>query len=119
MESQYAPGRAPDLHHLAKGIYGGGADPEVLNRTDDELVSLMIEETSRVIGTRVQPSWTRVVRHNPGIPQYNVGHVGWMRKLDAAIANYPGLHLTGWGYRGIGVSGMGTEAVRIGDQLGA
>ena len=92
---------------------------EVLNRTDDELISLMIEETSLVIGTRVQPSWTRVVRHNPGIPQYNVGHVGWMRKLDAAITNYPGLHLTGWGYRGIGVSGMGTEAVRIGDQIGA
>ncbi|MDH5372517.1 MAG: protoporphyrinogen oxidase [Acidimicrobiia bacterium] len=119
MESQYAPGRAPDLHHLAKGIYGGGADPEVLMRTDDELISLMVEETSRVIGTRVQPSWTRVVRHNPGIPQYNVGHVGWMRKLDAAITNYPGLYLTGWGYRGIGVSGMGTEAVRIGDQIGA
>ncbi len=117
MESQYAPGRAPELHHLAKGIYGGGADPEVLARSDDELVALMIDETSRVIGTRVQPSWTKVVRHDPGIPQYNVGHVGWMRKLDDAVANHPGLHLTGWGYRGIGVSGFGTEATRIGKAL--
>lgn len=118
MESQYAPGRAPALHHLAKGIYGGGADPEVLALSDDELVALMIDETSRVIGTRVQPSWTKVVRHDPGIPQYNVGHVAWMRRLDDAVANHPGLHLAGWGYRGIGVSGFGTEAARIGNALG-
>ena len=113
MESQYAPGRAPELHHLAKGIYGGAADPDVLTRSDDDLVALMIDETSRVIGTRVQPSWTRVVRHDPGIPQYNVGHVGWMKKLDDAVANHAGLHLTGWGYRGIGVSGFGLEAARL------
>ena len=113
MESQYAPGRAPELHHLAKGIYGGAADPDVLRRSDDELIQLMIDETSHVIGTRVQPTWTRVVRHDPGIPQYNVGHVGWMRKLDNAIAGHPGLHLTGWGYRGIGVSGLGVEANRL------
>jgi oxygen-dependent protoporphyrinogen oxidase len=113
MESQYAPGRAPVLHHLAKGIYGGAADPDVLDRSDVELIQLMIEETSRVIGTRVQPTWTRVVRHDPGIPQYNVGHVGWMRKLDDAIAGHSGLHLTGWGYRGIGVSGLGVEANRL------
>lgn len=117
MESQYAPGRAPELHHLAKGIYGGAADPDVLTRSDDELVALMIDETSRVIGTRVQPSWTRVVRHDPGIPQYNVGHVGWMKKLNDAVANHPGLHLTGWGYRGIGVSGFGLEAARLADRI--
>ncbi|MDF1595308.1 MAG: protoporphyrinogen oxidase [Acidimicrobiia bacterium] len=117
MESQYAPGRAPELHHLAKGIYGGAADPKVLTRTDEELIAMMIDETSRVIGTRVQPTWSRVVRHDPGIPQYNVGHVDWMRKLDATVANHPGLHLTGWGYRGIGVSSLGTEATRLGTLL--
>lgn len=117
MESQYAPGRAPELHHLAKGIYGGAADPDVMGRSDDELIQLMIDETSHVIGTRVQPTWTRVVRHDPGIPQYNIGHVGWMRKLDEAVAAHPGLHLTGWGYRGIGVSGLGVEANRLAELI--
>jgi oxygen-dependent protoporphyrinogen oxidase len=117
MESQYAPGRAPDLHHLAKGIYGGAADPKVLTRTDDELIALMIDETSRVIGTPVQPTWSKVVRHDPGIPQYNVGHVEWLQKLEAAVANHPGLHLTGWGYRGIGISSLGAEATRLGNLL--
>jgi len=116
-ESQYAPGRAPAGHHLAKGIYGGAADPEVMALSDDELVALMVEETSRVIGIPVQPTWTRVVRQQPGIPQYDVGHVAWMREIDERLAAHPGLHLTGWGYRGIGVSGLGLEAVRLADTI--
>jgi len=116
-ESQYAPGRAPAGHHLAKGIYGGAADPDVMRLDDDELVALMIEETSRVIGVPVQPTWTRVVRQMPGIPQYDVGHVAWMGDVDERLAAHPGLHLSGWGYRGIGVSGLGLEAVRLADAV--
>ncbi len=116
-ESQYAAGRAPAGHHLAKGIYGGAADPGVMKRTDDELVALMIEETSRVIGIPVQPTWTRVVRQTPGIPQYEVGHVAWMREIDERLVAHPGLHLAGWGYRGIGVSGLGIDAVRLADAI--
>jgi len=116
-ESRYAAGRAPDGHHLAKGIYGGAADPSVMTLSDDELVALMIEETSRVIGIPVQPTWTRVVRQMPGIPQYEVGHVSWMDDIDERLAAHPGLHLAGWGYRGIGVSGLGIDAVRLADTI--
>jgi len=116
-ESRYAPDRAPDGHHLAKGIYGGAADPGVMELTDDELVALMIEETSQVIGVPVQPTWTRVVRQMPGIPQYTVGHVAWMNDIDERLTAHPGLHLAGWGYRGIGVSGLGIDAVRLADAI--
>ena len=116
-ESRYAPGRAPAGHHLAKGIYGGAADPDVMRLSDEELVALMIDETSRMIGIPVQPTWTRVVRQMPGIPQYDVGHVAWMRDVDDRLAAHRGLHLAGWGYRGIGVSGLGVEAVRLADAI--
>jgi len=116
-ESQYAPGRAPAGHHLAKGIYGGAADPEIMGLSDEELVALMIEETSRVIGIPIQPTWTRVVRQIPGIPQYDIGHVGWMHDIDERLTTYPGLHLAGWGYRGIGLSGLGIESVALADTV--
>ena len=116
-ESQYAAGRAPAGHHLAKGIYGGAADPDVMALSDDELVALMIEETSQVIGIPVQPTWTRVVRQVPGIPQYTVGHVAWMNEINERLTAHPGLHLAGWGYRGIGVSGLGIDAVRLADEI--
>jgi oxygen-dependent protoporphyrinogen oxidase len=116
-ESSYAPHRAPSSQTLAKGIYGGAADPAVLERSDEELVALFIEETAQVCGIEVKPSWTRVVRQLPGIPQYDLGHVAWLADLDAALARLPGLHLTGWGYRGIGLSGLATDAVRVAESI--
>ena len=114
-ESSYGPGRAPDGHQLAKGIYGGAADPEMMERSDAELVSLMCEELGRVVGTTIEPTWTSVVRSS--IPQYPLGHAAWMDDVDRALAAMPGLHLAGWGYRGIGVSSLGADAVRLGEIL--
>lgn len=116
-ESQYAPERAPDLHSLVKVIVGGAADPTVMQRGDEALVELVRGEVSRVVGNEMLPSWTKVVRHTPGIPQYNVGHLQWLADLEAALAPYEGLHLAGWAYRGIGVTTLAAEAVRIADEL--
>lgn len=116
-ESSYAPGRAPARHRLLKAIYGGAADPSVLALSDPQLVELAIEETGRMLGVVPQPSWTRVVRHVPGIPQYDVGHLAWLDRLDAASSEFPGLHLAGWGYRGIGVTSLAKHAAALGDLL--
>ncbi|MCP4222325.1 MAG: NAD(P)-binding protein [Actinomycetia bacterium] len=116
-ESSYAPGRAPERHRLVKAIYGGRADPSVLTLTDEELVELAVEEASRILGVGVQPSWTSVVRHTPGIPQYEVGHPRWIDRLDAATADMAGLHLAGWGYRGIGVSALAKHAAELAEKI--
>lgn len=116
-ESSYAPGRAPDRHRLLKAIYGGAADPSVMALSDDAIVELAIVETGRVLGVVPQPSWTRVVRHAAGIPQYDIGHLAWIDRLDAITAEMPGLHLAGWGYRGIGVSSLAKHAAELADQI--
>lgn len=114
-ESSYAPDRAPSRHRLLKAIFGGGADPSVLALDDAQLVALATEEAGRILGVAVQPSWTRVVRHSPGIPQYSLGHPEWLDRL--ATASAPGLHLAGWAYHGIGVSSLAQHAVRLADEL--
>lgn len=112
-ESSYAPDRAPSRHRLLKAIFGGGADPSVLALDDAQLIALATEEAGRILGMAVQPSWTRVVRHSPGIPQYSLGHPAWLDRLAAASS--PGLHLAGWAYHGIGVSSLAQHAVRLAD----
>jgi oxygen-dependent protoporphyrinogen oxidase len=89
----------------------------VLALSDHQLVELAIEETGRILDVMPQPSWTRVVRHDQGIPQYDVGHLAWLDPLDAISADHPGLHLAGWGYRGIGVSSLAKHAVALGELL--
>ncbi len=114
-ESSYAPGRAPERHRLLKAILGGGADPKVMELSDSELVELATKEAGRILGVAVQPSWTHVIRHSPGIPQYRIGHPAWLRQLDEACPR--GLHLAGWAYHGIGVSSLAQHAVRLADSI--
>ena len=37
------------------------------------------------------------------MPQYTLGHLNRLTQLDAALSRYPGLVLTGAGYRGVGI----------------
>ncbi len=114
-ESSYAPGRAPARHRLLKAIFGGGADPTAMSLSDSELVELAMKEASQILGVVVQPSWTHVIRHSPGIPQYEVGHPAWLDRLGKATP--PGLHLAGWAYQGIGVSSLAQHAARLADAV--
>lgn len=118
-ESRLAAGRAPSGHHLAKAIYGGDADPGILELADDELVELATRELIAALGEDVRPGWTTVVRHLPGIPQYGVGHLGSLSAVDALTAEMPDLHVAGWAYRGVGVTALASDAVRIADRIAA
>jgi oxygen-dependent protoporphyrinogen oxidase len=88
-----------------------------MDLTDEQLIELATEEAGRILGVPIQPSWTRVVRHEPGIPQYPVGHPAWLDRLDVATASFPGLHLAGWAYRGIGVTSLAQNASLLADKI--
>jgi protoporphyrinogen/coproporphyrinogen III oxidase len=116
-ESSYAPHRAPARHRLLKCIYGGAADPSAYGLSDEDLVALATEEASKVIGVAMLPSWTHVARQSPGIPQFNVGHLEWLSRLQQHAAELPGLHFGGWGYRAIGLTALAEDASRLADIL--
>ncbi|MGH3649252.1 MAG: protoporphyrinogen oxidase [Acidimicrobiia bacterium] len=117
-ESSYAPRRAPKGHGLAKVIAGGATSPDVAGWDDEEILEVVIEETGRVLGVGLAPTFTEIVRHIPGIPQYEVGHIAWLSGLERALAQRPGLYLTGWGYRGVGVTHLATEAATLARRVG-
>lgn len=112
-ESSYAPHRAPGGASLAKIIAGGATRPEVVDWDDDRLLGEVVREVSRILGCDITPSFVEIVRHREGIPQYDLGHHAWLRTIDELAAATPGLHLTGWGYRGVGVAHLATDATRL------
>ena len=67
-------------------------------------------QAARIVGADPAWSFTEIVRHEPGIPQYEVGHDAWLAEVEALRAQVPGLHLTGWGYRGVGVAQIAADA---------
>ncbi len=116
-ESSYAPERAPAGHWLAKVIVGGARHPDVVDQDDAMLVAGVVAELGAVLGREPALELAHVIRHRPGIPQYEVGHGTALAALGRAVAGRRGLQLTGWAYRGVGVTNLATDAVRVADAV--
>ena len=98
------PHRAPDDDHvLLRTFVGGARDPQALERSDDDLVSLSLAALGPLVGVRRAPLFSRVYRWERGNAQHEVGHLGRMAAIDRALARHPGLFVTGSGFRGVGI----------------
>lgn len=96
-------GRAPEGHFLVRGFLGRAGDQQVLQASDEELVRHVraeIAETGNISG---EPMLTRVVRLNAASPQYTVGHVDRVARIERSIADIPGLAIAGNMLRGVGI----------------
>jgi len=116
-ESSYAPARAPQGHALAKVIAGGARKPEVVDWDDARIIEIISSEVAQILGTDLDPSFVEIIRHHAGIPQYEIGHSAWLSELDALLGDRPGLHLTGWGYRGVGIAHIASDAVAVANRI--
>lgn len=117
-ESSYAPSRAPQGSWLAKVIVGG-AGGRAPDGDDEFVISVVSDELARILSSDLQPEIGVVARHHDGIPQYDVGHRAWLQGVDALLRGRPGLYLTGWAYRGVGVASLAVDAARVAREISA
>ncbi len=68
---------------------------------DDTLARAVHEEMKLAMGVRGEPVFRRIIRWPRAIPQYNIGHIERVAKIEAAAAAHPGLFLTGNAYHGV------------------
>ncbi|HVR33463.1 MAG TPA: protoporphyrinogen oxidase [Acidimicrobiia bacterium] len=111
LESSYAPARAPSGHGLMKVIAGGAPRNPIVEADDATVIQTVGSELARILGKDIEASFVQVVRHARGIPQYQIGHSRWLAAVEAATPE--SMHLVGWGYRGVGMGQLGTDAVRV------
>lgn len=97
------PHRAPEGHVLLRGFLGGGRDPRRLDAGDDELVALVVEELTTLLGISGEPLFSRLFRWTKQSPQYEVGHLRRVATIDQQLASIPGMFVTGSGFRAIGI----------------
>lgn len=97
------PGRAPPGCVLMRVFIGGALDREAMNLGDDALVELALSEVGQLLGARGEPKLTRVERWNHAMPQYHVGHVARVARIETAISRHPGLAVAGAAYTGVGI----------------
>src|SRR5438552_11341299 len=95
--------RAPDDAVLLRAYVGGAGREAVLEQSDHGLVSLVRAELRAMMGVAEAPVLARVYRWPRSMPQYLVGHLERVAAIDERLARWPGLFLTGAGYRGVGI----------------
>jgi len=97
------PGRAPRGQVLLRGFLGGIRNPRALWQSDADLVTTSHRDFSRLLGISGDPVITRVYRWPRLNPQYEVGHLEKLSRIDARLSDLPGLHIAGAGFRGVGI----------------
>jgi len=102
VSSKFA-GRAPAGRALFRLFLGGARRPDLVELGDDALLGLARTELREVLGVSAEPLLVRVVRWRRAMPQYHVGHVARVERIEGRVSNVPWLALAGNAYRGVGI----------------
>jgi protoporphyrinogen/coproporphyrinogen III oxidase len=109
------PHRAAPDRALLRCFIGGVRAEAAWPLTDDQIVGLVRSELQQILGVRSEPLFTRVYRWKAAMPQYGIGHLERLERIERLRQQLPGLALAGNGYRGIGVP----DCIRSGREAAA
>lgn len=104
--------RAPAGFVLLRVFVGGALQPELFEQDDPTMEEAVREEMATLLGIKAPPLFRRIHRHPRSLPQYQVGHLELVRRIESHLARFPGLALAGNAYRGVGVP----DCVRSGEE---
>jgi oxygen-dependent protoporphyrinogen oxidase len=113
------PGRAPPGCVLVRVFVGGALDPHTAALPDGELAALARAEVAILIGATGEPLLVQIDRWQGAMPQYHVGHLDRVARIEAAARAIGGFALAGAAYRGVGIpqviaSGQAAAAAVLG-----
>jgi oxygen-dependent protoporphyrinogen oxidase len=97
------PGRAPDDHALLRAFVGGAMQPEMFELDDTEMIRRVQSDLKDLLGINVPPLFTMLTRWSRSMPQYEIGHLERVRRIDEHLLRLPGLKLAGNAYSGAGI----------------
>jgi oxygen-dependent protoporphyrinogen oxidase len=96
-------GRAPEGCVLIRGFVGGAFGEYVLKADDATLERRALQDLHELLGLRDSPLFSMVERHERSLPQYRVGHVERLARIEERRKALPGLALAGNWMRGVGI----------------
>jgi oxygen-dependent protoporphyrinogen oxidase len=94
--------RAPEDAVLLRVYAGRFGGRDVTTDSDEQLVMLARDELG-FLGVGAEPMFARVHRWPLGMPQYVLGHLDRVERIEHALGSYPGLAVAGAAYRGVGI----------------
>ncbi|MTH53356.1 protoporphyrinogen oxidase [Bacillus mangrovi] len=98
------PHTAPENKTILRAYVGKAGDDTIPDRSDEELVRIVMEDLKKTMDITGMPEDYVVSRWKKAMPQYNVGHKEEIAKIyEYTSRTYPGLFLTGASFEGVGL----------------
>ena len=108
-------GRAPQGHALLRAFVGGALQPEVLELGETELIAAVCKDLEDLIGINRPPLFAEVTRWSRSMPQYHLGHLAKVARIQQRVASLPGFALAGNAFNGLGIP----DCIRSGETAAA
>ncbi len=105
--------RAPEDARVIRAFFGSGSAERFASSSDAEVAEAALAQLRSIMGPLPDPDpvLTTVRRWPNSLPQYEVGHLARMQRLDELVAQFKGsLHLLGNSYRGVGLPDLIRDA---------
>ncbi len=110
-------GRAPKDKALVTIFIGGARNRGVAKAADAELVSMAHAEVQKALGGSSDPQVVAITRYERSIPQYNLGHVGRVQRIESLICGLTGLRLIGNYLHGVSTGDCIKEADHMAEEI--
>ena len=95
--------RAPEGAVLMRAFLGGALHEQTMELSEEAMVAAVREEFSALLGLNADPILGRVRRWPNAMPQYSVGHLERVTRIEREVLELPNLTLAGAAYRGVGI----------------
>jgi oxygen-dependent protoporphyrinogen oxidase len=109
--------RAPKGRRLITSMIGGAHDPRAADLNDRKLIDIVRKDLQTTMGIITAPYFVKIFRHPRGIPQYTLGHLDRVARIEDRVSAHPGFWVSGNSYHGISVNACVEEAPRVADQV--
>ncbi|HEV3145158.1 MAG TPA: protoporphyrinogen oxidase [Gemmataceae bacterium] len=102
--------RAPQGHVMWRALCGGWHRPEVVDWDDNRLLTAVRDELRLAQGVTASPVFHHIHRWPVAIPQYHVGHLQRLARIESQLTRHPGLFLAGNAYHGVALNDCTEQA---------
>ncbi|MDO4583122.1 MAG: protoporphyrinogen oxidase [Planctomycetia bacterium] len=106
------PHRAPEGYTLFRVFTGGARNPEMLEKSDEEVTAILLEKIRPLVKISGEPVMTTLSRWKNTMPQYHLGHLDRVAKIETELEHCSTLGLAGNAFAGVGIP----QCVHSGEQ---
>jgi oxygen-dependent protoporphyrinogen oxidase len=110
------PYRAPEGSMLLRCFVGGAQNEDLVFLDNKKMIKMVQTELKDIVNIKAKPIFTKIYRWEKAMPQYVIGHIDRIKKIEELSAKHSGLYLTGSAYNGIGISDCITTSHKVAEE---